>query len=1134
MENKCKNQLLYKIFALSRKIPLTMRISFALLFCVFLQLSAFTGYAQRTRKSMNASNVTIEKVLNEIERNSDYVFLFSDRTVNTSRIVTVRTKERDIRKILNEVFDGTNITYRIVDKQIILKTAQRAPVAKTQQTQQAQQNPSGITVKGNVKAASGESLIGVSIRIKGTANGGAMTDIDGNFIVKVKKGDVLDISYVGYKTKTVTVTSGKDLDIVLQEDNKLLNEVVVTALGIKKEAKALSYNVQQLNSNDIVGVKDANFMNSLNGKIAGVTINSSSSGIGGSARVVMRGTKSISGNNNALYVIDGIPMPSLTTTQPSDLYTGMGQSGDGISMVNPEDIESISVLSGASAAALYGSEAANGVVMITTKRGAKNHFSVNYSNSSQFFNPFIMPEFQHTYGSEVGNYTSWGEKLTTPSSYRQKDFFQTGYNETNSLSLSTGNDKNQTYISMSATNAEGIIQNNDLDRYNFAIRNSASMLNDKLNLDVSAMYMRTTEQNMLAQGQYFNPLVPIYLFPQGDDIAKYQTYERYDADRNFKVQYWPYGDLGMQMQNPYWIINRDMFVNHKNRYMMTGALKYNITKWMNITGRAKVDYSTGVFEKKYNASTSGLFAGDYGAYYKDEDNTTQLYGDIILNINKYINDFSVTANVGTSIQDVRYNYSTLGGNLQSVANLFGFGNLNLSTAKTNQTGYHDNLQAIFGTAQLGWKSMAYVDFTARNDWSSAASYKESRSNKTKNKTKSIFYPSIGVSAILTELLPIKSSILPYLKVRFSYSEVGNSPERYRMNPTYPLVSGYPSTSTNMPNTDLKPERTKSYEVGLASQLFDGKVKFDFAMYKTSTYNQLFNPTLSSTSGYSSFYVNGGRVDNKGIEASLNLKQMLGPVEWNTGLVYSLNRNKIKKLLHNYKAPDGEVINMTDMDMGGTASVKTKLTEGGSMGDIYVTTLKTDEHGYIDVDYTGKTVSVDQNNWVYAGNVNPKYNLGWRNSFDWKGLDLSFLINARVGGRVVSVTQAVMDAYGVSKTSADARDAGGALVNGFRIPAESYYQTIGGGTSGVGSMYVYSATNVRLAELSLSYDVPIQKWVKFVNSMNVSLVGRNLLMFYHKAPYDPELTASTGTYYQGIDYFMQPSLRTLGFAVKLKF
>lgn len=1063
--------------------------------------------------SLRLKGVTVRTAINALEQQSNYSFVYEGKAIDTERRVNVNAKT--VAEAASQILKGQNVEYVIKGKTIVV-----SPKAKHQSRPVGQRKK----ITGVVVDNEGLPAIGASVKVRGSKMG-VVTDIDGKFSIDANEGVTLVVSSLGYRNQEIVVDGKNDFSIKLVPEQKQLNEVVVTALGIKKESKALSYNVQQISSSELTGVKDANFVNSLNGKIAGVTINSSSSGIGGAARVVMRGTKSISGNNNALYVVDGIPLPSLQNTQPSDLYTGMGQSGDGISMINPEDIESVSVLSGASGAALYGSEAANGVVMITTKKGNKNTFAVNYSNSTQFYSPFVMPEFQHTYGSEQGSYQSWGEKLKTPSNYDPEDFFRTGYNEVNALSVAIGNDKSQTYASMSATNAGGIIQNNDLGRYNFAIRNSSSFLNDKLNLDLSAMYMKTKENNMLAQGQYFNPLVPIYLFPQGDNIDKYRAYERYDADRNFKVQYWPYGDQGFQMQNPYWIINRDNFVNHKDRYLLSGALKYNILSWLNITGRARMDYSTSIFEKKYSASTSGLFAGKYGAYYRDDTYTHQIYADLMLNVNKYFGDFSLTANLGTSMQDVKYEYTSLGGNLMSVANLFAITNLDLANAKPDHDGYHDNQQAVFATVQLGWKSRLYLDLTGRNDWISSLAGTDA---------KSIFYPSAGVSAIWTDLLGFKSDVLPFLKTRFSYSEVGNAPTRFLTNPTYPLASGYPNTTTFLPNTELKPERTKSYELGINAQLFGGKLKLDLSLYSTQTYNQLFKPTLSSTSGYSGVYVNAGRVDNKGIEASVSFNQKLGPVDWTTGLVYSLNRNKIKKLLRGYKAPDGEIINMTEMDMGGTDAVKARLTEGGSMGDIYVTTLKTDEHGYIDVDYTQKTVEKDPNKWVYAGNVNPLYNLGWRNEFNWNGINLAFLVNARVGGRVVSITQAIMDAYGVSKASADARDQGGALVNGQLIPAKNWYTTIGGGTSGVGSQYVYSATNVRLAELSVGYDVPVNKWVSWIKGFNVSFVGRNLLMFYRKAPFDPELTASTGTYYQGIDYFMQPSLRSLGFAVKLNF
>ncbi len=985
-------------------------------------------------------------------------------------------------------------------------------------------------VRGTVKDSNGEPLIGVNVLVKGSITG-VITDLNGSFSLKAKKGEVLVISYTGYTSLEIKVQDNQHLNITLKEYLTELGEVVVTALGIKKETKALTYNVQEIKSSEIVKVKDANFMNALSGKIAGVSINTSSSGVGGGARVVMRGTKSISNNNNALYVVDGIPLPNLSSTQPGDLYTGMGQSGDGIASLNPDDIESISALTGAAAAALYGSDAANGVIMITTKKGEVGKLSVNVSNSTTFSSPFVLPEFQNTYGSETGEYASWGQKMTTPTHYNPADFFQTGYNVNNSISLSTGSETNQTYFSAATVNARGIVHNNDLGRYNFTVRNSSNMLNSRLHMDLNFMYTRVNEQNMLSQGQYFNPLVPIYLFPRGDDIEKYQSFERYNASRNFKTQYWPYGDQGMMMQNPYWITERDMFNNNKDRYLAGISLKFDINKWMNVSARLKYDGNKEVRTKKYYASTLTLFAGsDMGAYYKDEVNTSQIYADGMLNIDKYVGDFSLRATLGASIRDVQYDYSSLGGPLQSTANLFSYVNLNKTGLRLAQDNYHDHTQALFATAQVGYKSMVYLDLTARNDWPSAL-------GGTKHKNKGFFYPSVGVSAIMTDLFPIKSNALSFLKARFSYSEVGNAPQRFIPISTYRFQgSGFPETQSYEVDDDLRPERTKAYEIGLNSKFFGNKITLDLTLYKSSTYEQLFNPEISvSGGGSSSYYANAGRIDNKGIEMTLGLNQDLGQVNWISNVTYTINKNKIKELLPATTTPSGRPVSaMTEMDMGGTDGYRMKLKEGGSMGDIYVNTLKTDEHGYIIVDLISQKVTADPDNFVYAGNSNPNYTIGWRNNFQWKGLNVGFMVNGRFGGIGVSSTQAKLDYFGVSKTSAEARDKGGALVNGERISAKDYYQVVGGGNSGICSMYVYDATNIRLAEVSLGYDLPVTKWVKWVKGAYVSVVGRNLLMLYNSAPFDPESTASTGTYFQGIDYFMQPSLRNVGFTVNLRF
>ncbi len=1081
--------------------------------------------AQSVTKTFRS--VPLKKVLKEVERQTKMSVIYKVDEVNANKKINATFNSTPVRQVLNKVLDD-GLEYDIDNRMITIhksdgKSENRDRQPKTGKTK---------NVKGLVLDENNEPIIGATVRVKGTRLA-TVTDMDGNFSLNAPEGSVLLVSYLGYKDHELSANS-KNTTVNMSQNVAELNEVVVTALGIKKEAKALTYNVQQLSNEDITGVKDANFMNSLSGKVAGVEINTSAAGIGGGVKVVMRGNKSINGNNNALYVIDGIPMPSLSVNQPTDAYHGDAQSGDGASMVNPDDIESISVLSGAAASALYGSDAANGVVMITTKKGqvGKTHFS--YSNNTSFMSPFRTPEFQNTYGqTATGSYGSWGSKLSTPSSYDPKDFFQTGYNEGNSITFSTGSEHSQTFASIATTNAEGIVENNTLSRYNFSIRNTTDFLNDKLHLDLSAMYMKVTEKNMISQGLYFNPIVAVYLFPAGDDIRKYTTYEHYDSDRNFKTQYWPYGNQGLSMMNPYWEINRDNTINHKDRYILSAGLTYEIAKGLSIAGRAKIDKTEGIYEKKYCASTDALFAGEYGAYYRTNDNTRQIYGDLILNLDKYFGDWSVTANLGTSIKDIDASYTYAGGFLNGVANSFTLNNVNRSTAYLDQDpalNYHRQVQSVFGTAQLGWQSKVYLDLTARNDWDSFL-------GNTKYKNRGFFYPSVGLSAILTDLIPgIKNNVLSFLKIRGSYSEVGNTPEKYYALLRYSYTNASPSTTSYYPNTNLKPERTKSWELGLQANLWQNKINLNLSLYSTRTYDQFFLPELSASSGYSALPINGGRVDNRGIELGLTLNQPLGPVKWTSNLTYTLNRNKIKQLLAptELTLANGNKVNVSldAMDMINMGPVKVRLTEGGSMGDIYVTVPKRDEHGYVIVDYNSRNIQgQDEGVYEYAGNVNPKYTIGWRNTFAWKGLSLSFLVNARVGGRVFSITQGYMDYYGTSKTTADARDAGGALVNGYRIPAQDFYSQVG---SNIGCYYVYSATNVRLGELSLGYDLPVHKWVNWIQNLHVAFTGRNLLMLYCKAPFDPELTASTGTYFSGIDNFMMPSLRSLGFSVKVDF
>ena len=986
------------------------------------------------------------------------------------------------------------------------------------------------TITGTVVDDYGEPLIGAGVQVEGTSIG-VITDIDGNYSINVPADAVaLHFSCLGQKDEVVEIGGRSVIDVTLASESTVLEATVVTAMGIRKEEKSLSYNVQQAKIETVSPV--GSFVNGLNGKVAGVAITQSSTGVGGASRIVMRGSKSISNNNNALYVIDGIPMQSQQGSQPTGGYEGAGQTGDILGTLNQDDIESISVLSGPSAAALYGANAANGVIIITTKKGQKDTFEINYANNTSFSQAYIMPSFQNTYGpSEEGSYYSWGAKLDTPSSYSPRDFFQTGVNEVNSISMSSGTERSQTYLSASVANATGIVHNNEVDRYNFSVRNTTDLIKDILTLDLNGSYGRVFEQNMTAQGEYGNPVVPVYLFPAGGDWSKVQIYERYDAGRNMKTQWWPAGWTDKSMQNPYWITEHQKWQNTKNRLMATAQLSYKPVKWLTISARAKFDRTDGRTEDKFDAGTATLFTegSKHGKYALNLDYNEQRFGEVLATFNKYFGDnlVNLTGVVGANIDDVRYERNYTYGRLASINNLFTLSNIDREHTSTRLEtgGWHSQNQAVFANAQVGFKSMVYLDMTAREDWSSTLV------------NTGIFYPTIGLSGIITEAVPaIKSKILPYWKVRISYSEVGNSPAAnlFLTDEIYTISDGKVGTSSSVLNKSLVPERTKSWELGTNIHFFDSRLQLDATYYKSSTFNQFYNPRITSTSESSNYWVNGGQVDNKGVELSLRWSDKIGPLNYSLYGTYTFNKNKIVSL----EVPDenGNVIKRERIPMGGFAGLNTFLYEGGSLGDVYVTTLAVDENKYYQQTDKGMIIAdLNEDNMIYAGTTDARDRFSFGGSFGLYGFNLGFLITARFGGIVVSKTQAVMDYYGISKDSADARDKGFVEANGMKIyDVQGYYQTIAGG-SGVMSQYVYSADNARLQEVSFGYDFPVQKWgLKYLKGLNLSVVGNNLLMLYMKAPFDPEMTSNVGTYNQGVDYFMQPSTRSLGFSVKAKF
>lgn len=1105
-------------------------------------LFAGTASAQSVPVTLRVSDAPLEQVLSAIEKQTTYLFVY-DKNVDVACRVSIDVKDTPLNNVLNTLFQSSDIAYAVENTSIVL--SQKAPAAQPGQP---------VTVTGKVVDASGMPVIGAAVIIKGTTIG-TSTGVDGDFSLQVPPPSadaVLEINYLGYEPIAQAVGSRTNITFTLRESAVDVDAVVVTALGIKRSEKALSYNVQQVNSEDIVANKDVNFINSLSGKVAGVTINSSSGGVGSASKVVMRGQKSISQSSNALYVIDGVPM--FTTARDGGTEFASQGTTDPIADINPEDIESMSVLNGAAAAALYGSDAANGAIVVTTKRGKAGYTSVTVSSSTEVMSPFILPDFQNRYGTGDLNSTessfvrSWGNRLNS-SNYMgynpRDDYFQTGVTGTESVSLSTGTEKNQTYFSAAAVNSRGIVPNNGYDRYNFTFRNTTSFLNDKLKLDVGASYVMQKDRNMTNQGTYNNPLVGAYIFPRGNDWGDIEMYERYDPARRLYTQYWPVGDAGMTMQNPYWINYRNLRENNKDRYMLNAALSYDVLDWLNVSGRLRIDNSNNDYTEKFYASTfTQLTEGSKnGLYGITKTKDKQVYGDVLVNINKtFGEDWSLQANAGASISDMRYDAMKVRGPIPDgeitdekplLANVFSVQNLsNTSKTKRLQEGWREQTQSIFASVEIGFKNTYFLTLTGRNDWPSQLAGEHSVKS-------SFFYPSVGASVVLSQLIPEMPKNLSYVKLRASYASVGVAFERYLANPRYSWnESGLNwSTQTRFPIYNLKPERTKSFEVGLTMR-FLRHFNLDFTYYNTKTQDQTFEPNISTGSGSSKLTIQSGNVRNRGFEVALGYSNTWGKFSWDSNYTLSANKNKILSLADDVVNPEtGEHFSVDQLDMGGLADARFILREGGTLGDFYSRIdLKRDSNGAVYINEKGEIASesiTDVNSYIKLGSVLPDANMAWRNDFRWRNFNFGFMVSARLGGVVFSRTQAMLDYYGVSEVSAAARDAGGVMINGGDlVDANKWYTAIGSGNS-VPQYYTYSATNVRLQEASIGYTIPKKK-LGDICEITLSLVGRNLWMIYNKAPYDPETVATVNSYYQGIDYFMSPSTRNIGFNLRLKF
>lgn len=995
-----------------------------------------------------------------------------------------------------------------------------------------QQSVKVITVK---ELGSGIPIVGATVT-NVTTNTVTSTDEKGQARLLASRGNSIRVSLLGYETQTGVIGSSNDLEISLSLSQQGINEVVVTALGIKRETRGLTYATQQLSGNAVNDIRDnsGNMMSSLAGKVAGATVTTASSGPGSAVRVVLRGNKSLSGNNNALVVVDGVPFDNSPGKQATGTSAGYGVS-DGAANINPEDIESINVLKGASATALYGSRAANGAIIITTKQGRVGKYQVDYHGSASVEAINMLPQFQNSYGrgnggvkgSNVGE--SWGEKGATTKG-NVEHVFRNAPTFNNSISTYGGSEKMLGYMSYSNNHLGGVLPGNNMDRNSLNLRLNTELI-PKLKTDVKLNYVNQKIKNRPRLGDVGVP-IEAYIMPRDLTLEELGDYESINpANGEPTRKYWSGSTI---YNNPNWWINRTSVNESRDRVTALGSVSYDIAEGLNIMGRYSYDQYADLVDGSFYEGLADIRAG--GMYYETHSKYREHNFDFLINGNNRLSDvIDLNYNVGTSFLSRNYTTFQNMANGLSIPNKFSF-----AMATTPEflliDGYRRQLNSVYASTQLSFYNNIFLDLTARNDWSS-----------TLQAPHSYFYPSAGLGVVFHEWLKLPSWV-DFGKIRSSLTRVGNDAQPYLLEQLYQfgLGAGRGFVSRNQVKAipGLKPEITKSFELGLDMKLLGNRLSFDVNYYKANTINQLMFIGLPMASGFGREYINSGDIENRGFEVQLSATPVLKErFKWNMDLNFSTNTNKIIELHEKTKRA-----NVTDNTKYATVVVN----EGGKYGDLYGHKWKVDAaSGKFVVNDKGLPV-VETNQKL--GNFNPKALLGWSNSFVYKNITLSTLIDARIGGEIVSGTAAYMAAFGVADFTESHREGNWVIdavqqdgsANSIAISAQDFWQTVSqGGRDAWGEFFTYDMTNVRMRELSLSYKFNVDA-IKGIQAAQVSLSGRNLFFFYRgksklnipgvgkiDSPIDPEGALGAGNY-QGVEVGLPPAVRTFGMSVKLSF
>lgn len=1132
------------------KKQVVMQIKLTAFILMICTLHAFAkGKAQMV--TLSVKNASLESVLREVKRQTGYEFFYNSRLIKECPPVSLNVKNASLKSILDNCFKGIPLTYQIYDKTIIIeKSRKNAAVQPNDNLLQASLSVSEQTITGKVTDSAGAPLSGVSIEVKGTKNG-TITNNDGLFTLTANEGDILVFSYVGHETKEIKIGKEHALTIVLTAKITELNETIVTALGISRSKRSISYATQVLGGNEISGSREVNVSSALNGKVAGLTINKTNSGPGSSNRIVFRGNRSIGRSNQPVLVVDGVRIDNSPKADADVALFGGRDNGDGISNINPDDIESITLLTGASAAALYGSDASNGAIIITTKKGnAGKGISVNVNSSAALENPMVYPDLQNTYGQGdagvfiPGSNNSWGPKMTgqevqdwtgktqplisQPNNF--KDFFRTGSELINSVAISSGNDRSRTYVSYTNTLSKGILPNNDFKRNSLNLRQTTELYKG-LTLDLKANYIVEDIINRPLTGAGNRIMSTLIAMPRSLRLGDIRNFETLNDDGSLTQNYW--ANETPSYQNPYWSAYRNLYERNRKRFIGLASLKYQITPELSIQARTSMDDYNDIGEEKDYNDTYWLseYTGK-GNYILNKESNRQFNNDILINYNKNISQaFTLIANAGASIERFDFERSTLNNQGLNAPNIFATSNaVALTNSVDNYIPYKPiqriEKQSIYAAAELGYKNFLFLNLTGRNDWNSTLPVQNA----------SYFFPSAGISAILNEILSLPKAIST-LKVRSSYAFVGNGTGFNEYNPSFSLVSGgnggFLLIDNTLRNADLKPEETRSFEAGIDVGIYKERFKAGFTFYNTNTVNQILSIPVPAPSGYSTRIINAGKIRNRGIELLANAGIVqTNNFQWDLGLVFGSNVNKVIRL-----DPLQRKIDLSSPQALGAIVVE----EGRKYGELYTASFQRNEQGQVVVDDEGKPLfNTDQTH--YVGNYNPDWTGSIANTFKYKGWSLYVLIDERKGGTVISGTQALATGNGTAEITEANRETGFVVpnsvfengqVNSLSISAQDYWAPIV--QNSIGESFAYSATNIRLREMSISYAFPLSSIKHFlIKGCSVSLVGRNLFFIKNNAKgIDPESALGSGNN-QGIEYASLPSTRNYGLYLKFNF